>query len=348
MPIHRQGNIFYKVVTRNENPITEVLCNLFQYKNIRDTLLRFFEIPLDKLDKINYEHIDTQKVKEDSGIPDIVIQNPKVTIYIENKVNQHAPLQGTQVNQYLSKLEKDEKVGKYIRMIYLVPKGYVHSEEIDNAICEKQRYAKVYIWEDFIKYVELSDLDKTSLFVSEFISHYRKLFIQEPITISLNNEEMELLLKPKDLIVANSLISKFTKIMEEVIKPITSVFGERVSFEWSDEGDDYWYNQVEKGVYIKFDGKYLLFYGLSFNLYNDYPEYYDYLFNFQIGSDVENGIDPDPVYIERFKKSTPDYIQYEKNGWYIGKFPNFCLAGDDAPKNVADVLIEKIKMITYE
>jgi len=344
---HRQGSIFYKVVPANENPITEVLCNLFKYKNVRDTLLRFFKIPTEFIDSIKYEHIDTQRVTEE-GIPDIVIRNNEVTIYIENKVKRWTTCQTSQTTGYLEKLRAEQKNKGYVKMIYLLPRGYNEEERIRSTISDKQDYTDMFFWEDLLCYLEFSDLDKTNLFVSEFISHYRRLFVQETITISLNIEEMELLLKPKDLKVASSLLSKITKIMESAKKDIMDAFPNRVSFDPQRIDNNYWDNQYEKGIYVFLDGKFIIFYGLSFSICEDSPEHSDYTFNYQVGIDKESEIDPDPEYIERFKKYNPDYFQYARNGWYIAKFPNYCLAGDDAPKEIADVLIKVIKTMISE
>ncbi len=336
------GTIFYKIVPSYENPVTEVLCNLFQYKNIRDVFLRFFNIPTEVIETIKYEHIDTQKVKANTGIPDIVIENSQVLIYLENKVHQNADLQGTQKKHYLDNLEKAKSEKRYIRMIYLVPKSYSHLEEILEAISNKN-YAKTYLWENFIKHMEDNDLHRTNLLVAEFINHYRNLFIQETFTTALNTKEMELLLHPKVFKEANSLISKLTQIMTGVNEILMRKYIDRISLEWSKDGDEYWHDQNEKGVYIRLDGDFLIFYGLWFGFFNENPSLSDYLFCMASGND--EGYEVKPEHLIKFR-SLSDVKNTEDQTWYVAKFPDFTISDEDVIQKIASVLIETMTIMT--
>jgi hypothetical protein len=342
MSNHRGGNIFYRIINTEDN-VTDVLCNLLQYKNIRDILLKYFKIPSEVIDQIKYEDVDTQIVNETKGRPDIVISNENVAVFIENKVKSNTPLQSKQVKEYLLELERMAKVGKRIWMIYLVPKNYKHVNKIVQAINSKD-YTAIYYWEDFIGYIQQNDLHRNIPIVGEFIDRYADLFIKAKLTFIITAEEMELLLKPNDLVHANSLLSKLRKMEEEVLELLRNEFGERLTTQWS---EDYWHNTSEKGVYVEIDGESVIYFGLWFDLYPDssigeskQPPSNDYLFCYSSGNDVDEKIKPAHL---KVWKTFPDAFQYE--GWYICKFPNYTLTGEDAPQKIAAVLKETINAL---
>jgi hypothetical protein len=80
----REENIFYNLTNDDENSTTELLCNLCKNAIYKDIIMS--SLKLNDL-KINYEHIETQKsISGKEKIPDIMIENDDIRIFVENKV----------------------------------------------------------------------------------------------------------------------------------------------------------------------------------------------------------------------------------------------------------------------
>jgi len=340
--MHRDNNIFYKVVKKDENSVTDLFCNLMKYDFIRNVLLGFFNnrkninIPIDE---IIYENINTQKrIEEFNKQPDIIIENTNFYCFFEIKIKD-SDLQSSQVNEYITQLEKYQNIKK-INIIYLIPKGYKYEKNIETEVILHKEYAEIFYWEDFIRYIENTDLSKGSLIVSEFISFLKDVFGKHDLLLTLNLEEMSLFQNPKDLVVAKSLLSKLHKIIDVSAEKVKLYFTENVTFDKvCDTENEYGYN-----FYYVDEKKHLLFFGLWFSLVEDYLNLSDYFLCYGLNISSDNGDEYfEKKYIENFKKLD----NYEKAGdWLIKNFEGkYTLAKDDDNKIIEDIsntLIETI------
>ena len=104
-------------------------------------------------------------------IPDIVIENNIIKIFIENKINVRYKLKISQSRIYPQELLKSKKM---IKLIYLIPKGYKDIETIEKL---KQRYDFILLvyWEELIKKLEEYNKNKCSEILTESIILFNKI-----------------------------------------------------------------------------------------------------------------------------------------------------------------------------
>jgi hypothetical protein len=89
----REKNIFYKLTSENENATTELLCNLCKYDDHKNAIMDV--LTLSDM-QINFDDISTQQsISENKKIPDIVIENNNIIIYIENKIDRNYKLRSS-------------------------------------------------------------------------------------------------------------------------------------------------------------------------------------------------------------------------------------------------------------
>ncbi len=331
--MHRDNNIFYRAVKKDENHTTDLFCNLLKYDFIRDYLLKFFKLPVENLE---YENIDTQKkIEENKKEPDITIKNKDIYCFFEIKVK-NSQLQSSQINEYLSELEKEEKK----LLIYLIPENYNFKNEINKGIKNKD-YAKIYYWEDFIRYIENSDLPQSNILISEFIAFLKSVLGKQDLSLTLNLEEMALFQNPKDLIIAKSLLDKLYKIIDESVKQVDAKLQNKISntIKYDDE------NQY--GVMFKDkENQNLLFFALWFGVYNRNNDCSDYLFCYGIGDETSDEPFIDK-YVKRFKEFGVNECAGSK-GWQIKNFDKYDLAIDkenELIENISKKLIYTIEKL---
>ncbi len=305
--MHRENNIFYKAVKKDENHTTELFCNLLKYDFIRNYLLNFFNLPVEK---IRYEDIDTQK-RIGNIQPDILIKNDDVYCFFEIKIKD-SDLQESQIEDYLKELKK-EKDRKEIKMIYLIPQDYKYKDSIneiiekeENVIKEQKSFVTRRYWEDFIRQIENSDLPKGSLLVQEFIAFLKNVLKKQDLSITLNLEEMALLQNPKDLIVAKNLLEKLYKIIDKVAFNTVEKYNDKhknnkIDFESYDTNNEYSvYFVFEKDKNIDKKDKYILFFGLWFSIIEKHPNCINYLFSYGVNTSKNDEDTFDDKYIKNF------------------------------------------------
>jgi hypothetical protein len=125
----REENLFYRLTNDDENAASELLCNLCKYDNYKRIIFKRFNIDNDKF---CYCDIDTQyRIPQNGKIPDIVIENDLLKIFIENKVAKYTKLKSSQVTDYPEHLKSTKN--KDVMLIFLIPKGYKYLEKIFKA-----------------------------------------------------------------------------------------------------------------------------------------------------------------------------------------------------------------------
>lgn len=355
--MHRENSIFYKAVKKDENHTTELLCNLFKYKYLRDILLDFFKFEKNNIklpiDKIKYEHINTQKrlsLKTKDGQkkiqPDIIIENTECYSFFEIKTDNNRVLEDTQQKDYFDKLK--ETSNKKLFLIYLVPKDYKNEfkKEIRIAIEENKAnglFAKIFYWEDLIKYMESLDLQEGNLIISEFISFLKNIFKKQDLSLTLNLKEMALLFNPSNLIITKNLLNKLYQIIDISSEKVINHFKGKVSIYSKTKKDSV---TNEYAVYfIDREEDYILFFGLWFDMVEKEPKYGNSLLCYGISID---DTDYDfKKYSNNFKKVwAKEEVKY--GGWLLNNFNNYDLANENEEKvikNISEILINTIEKL---
>lgn len=353
--MHRGDTIFFKAVKEDENHTTELFCNLLKYDFVRNVFLSFFNkeqnvnIPIEN---IEYENIDTQtSFGENNKRPDIVIKTNDYKCFFEIKTNKNTDLQDSQLKEYPEELKKSNNKN----LIFITPKNYKHQDSIDKLKKEKSFYSidelekeksfvQSFYWEDFIRYIEKTDLIKTNILVSEFITFLKNVIEKQDLFLTLNLEEMALLQNPKDLIVAKRLLSKLYKIIDEVGKKVKEELDINVQKE-NDENEYAFYFKDK-------DKNYLLYFGLWFSMIENSEKIEgnkDYN-NYFLCYGVYNGDDDDysfGKYADIFsKKYNNEYFNYQD--WLLNSFDKYDFAEQDEDiliDNISKQLIEVIKKL---
>jgi hypothetical protein len=174
--IMREHSIFYRLTSDDENATTELLCNLCKndiYKEI------IFETMGLKDLSIGFDDIQTQQsIPNKKKIPDIIIENSKTKVFIENKIDKNYRLKKSQKQIYPLDLIKSNKE---VKLIYLIPKGYKDIETI-NAVMEKYKFVSIVFWDDLIINLEKSNKNIKSELIEESIIFFNKILRSIPKT----------------------------------------------------------------------------------------------------------------------------------------------------------------------
>jgi len=233
----RENNIFYNVI-RNETSLTEVFCNLMQYKVFRDLFLNIvnqkrikLSLEVFQISSIKYNDFSTEKdlkVKENSsefGRGDLIVKDKEDEYICELKIEKYRKLTVNQPESYLKYLKNDNS-----RLYFIIPKGYMHKDDIYTRWNNETGYSKekiknhIIFWEDIIKEIRKKELDKLNIFINEFcnILDYRWFYYPN---IKFSKYEIELLFqelknKKKDFAMLQNtnlpkVISKLFEVVEK-------------------------------------------------------------------------------------------------------------------------------------
>ena len=240
----REKNIFYNLI-KNETSLTEVFCNLLDYKIFRDLFLEIvnkkrIEQGQKKFDlsSIQYQNFTTEKnfgedkncfeeeEKKKIGRGDLILEDASGLEYIfELKIEKYTNLTDNQPKGYLCYLKKENA-----RLFFILPRGYMHINDIYTRWHKETGYPKeeikkhIIYWEDIIHEIRNIELDKINLFINEFckILDYRWFYYED---IKFSKSEIELInlnnkRKKGYEMLSNSnipsLVSKLFNIIENV------------------------------------------------------------------------------------------------------------------------------------
>ena len=315
----REKNIFYRLTQENENAVTEVLCNLMPISIVRDALLDKLGIDLKCFENIKFENISTQKSILEQKRPDFIIENIETLIFIENKVSIIAPLQESQIKIYPKEIKTANKKYKYL--IFLVPKKYIHLDEI-TTLQNSFDFVKIIFWEDYLKMLYATGLHKVNNIYQEALK-----YIESVIGINANInifelEEIIIMNNIRDLKNANNVFIKFEAISKEVFKRITEEIPEQIfkeSFCREEYGVGLWINILDK------EG--LIYLGYSFTL----EKYDEYGFSLAIHQDIFNSI----------LKNEFECYYYEN--WNYIKIDKYWSCSDNPAGDLSKIVIYIIK-----
>lgn len=296
--MERNRNYLYRVGKGNENSITELLCNLMRHKYIRDIILT--GLGVEQINKIQYKDIKTQ-FKIDTIIPDIIIENNDVLIYIEVKINPVTPLQHSQKTIYLETINESEK--GYKKIVFLIPENYRYEKDIDKL----DNTIRVN-WRELLEFIENNDIGKEESVISEILAYIKEKTVFKPININFSGEEIALF-NNKDLHIAVKLLFKFDKLIEESKDEIINKLENRYALgkientEWG------------KGIWI-YNENNSIFIGLNFN-----NEEYTYSVSLN-----KNNYNLDSI--------TKKNDIYDNDEHYLIKIDKYTLCGEDETKSL--------------
>ncbi|MBQ1870436.1 MAG: PD-(D/E)XK nuclease family protein [Treponema sp.] len=177
-----KGSIFYYLTGENENACTQLLANMMETKYIRDIVLRFLsenKMNEDILGSIENRHITTQTSFSENGRPDIVIQNQKCCVYIENKILCRTGLTPNQPDGYFSELKK--QAGIFRCLFFLLPDGYEHESVLNDRIQKLKDDARANNigivgkkWSDLFDVLSKAQIDSKSSVFKECLNYIRE------------------------------------------------------------------------------------------------------------------------------------------------------------------------------
>jgi hypothetical protein len=329
----REENLFYKLTNNNENATTELLCNLCKFEKYKEII--FKGLNLDDKD-FGYGDMDTQyDIPDKKKRPDIVIENSKMKIFIENKTSKTTPLQSSQLTDYPKHLKSNKNKDKNVKLIFLIPNGYKHEDKI---VKVKEKY-KVYdlvsiiFWDDLLEKMKTENKDIKSEILDESISFFEKVLKSIP-EVKFEQEEIDFMTDIKKLGKESKAIGKTLELFENVIGQLRDNLklkfkkGESLAPTVSEDCIGYYF--YKENCYI----------GYYFVLNND-PKLKDYVLSFAINKDI----------ISRTKlKNVPKSAYYldEDEEWYYFKIDNKMLKEKENVKKLFQYCKEVMKNVVKE
>jgi hypothetical protein len=239
----RYSNIFFKVTPENEDTTSEILCNIFRSKYIRDISLEFLGISSEVCKTIILGNISTRSNIDGVGIPDIKIENNFSLYFIENKIHIDTDLQESQITTYPEYINKKNKASK--GYIFLIPRNYKHEIEIDKIKTSYPFVSKKY-WEDFLDYLYEKEIHNESPVINEVLDYLKNLVSNNSVdTTELNINEVVVMYNPKDIYNVLSFTAKINKLIDNVSEEIVKTLGQDFSV-FKDQKD-----QNGVGKYLK-------------------------------------------------------------------------------------------------
>jgi len=216
----RDKNIFHNVI-RDENTMTEILCNLLQFPSF----MRFFANLIKERLNLNYLHFDyqdicTQKNLGRYGIPDILIETGELALMVEVKTG-NSRLTASQPEGYFKYLQRKEIHNKSKLLIFLIPECYEFEEELNlraNRIRNSANninftFGKIY-WEDLYANLQRSEIAKSNLVLRHFTSRVKRMFGNVVFTI----KEVDMLFDKKLATSLQKIIDLVYTVKEKVEK----------------------------------------------------------------------------------------------------------------------------------
>jgi hypothetical protein len=307
-------NLLDRLIT-NENSMTEALAGLLTYKIFRDVFVAMIaKEPCQSLDE---DHVETQMIITDCGIPDLIIKNDEITILVEVKCSKSRALTDNQPESYLKWLSKQSAKDKFF--ILLAPSGYKHMDEYKSRLKKKSELkgieTKEIDWADILRLIEENGLDELNQNFRDFSSVLRSWFIQEPI--SLNRKELEVIYNSE----TTAAIEKLIKIVDDVISYLDKEYDVPIS------KSRRWWEDGEYGCYLMRNKKDILWFGIWTALWQEH------------GVPISLGADKNwegASHVKQFRVNHPDCKDYE--GYYYLKVEKDILESEESVQKIIDII----------
>ena len=244
--MHR--NIFDGLV-RNENTLTELLCNLSKYLGFRRVLTEGINAALG-LECLVYgpDEITSQERDPSAGQPDIRIDSSDTLILIECKVD-NCGLTSKQIEEYPKLIGSSKK--KHSGLLFLVPEDYQHIDIIQDII-ERHKgqagFISISTWNNLIARLCYYGLAETNDIFKDFLDLLGQWF--EPISIDFTKGELDMLF--------NKEVGKSYSALIDLVDSIYEIVAKTYSCSRSRISDEY-------GLYVKDNkGSQILWFGIYY------------------------------------------------------------------------------------
>jgi len=342
----REKNIFYNIL-RNETSLTEVFCNLMQYKAFRDLFLSFVKeksknLSFENFNNIKYNDFETEKefkfYEEESeedkkiGRGDLILTIDGIEYIFELKIEITTRTTKNQPNGYLEYLKEQDKKNniknkKYKnRLFFILPKGYKHKDRL-----AQTEQSNILYWEDYLYELKKSGLNKLNMIINDFYSIvYEKWFYFSKLNFS--NLELDYIYNMEKLQMNNSAIPT---IMMKLLSIVDELEGT-----YNASKRDESLNSLEYVFWIKdSNSKRVFWFGLDYEIW----EMYKNPFIIGFSDDEEN------IYCKKFKKYYSDRIvtlnQEDSDALFLPLDIDILKFEDtEAIKDAIDKVIKKIGM----
>lgn len=236
---HRENNIFYNVI-RNETSLTEVFCNLMQYKAFRDLFLNFLNTCNEKngntiidIEKIKYSDFETEKnfsfkILEDDiskkiGRGDLILTIDSIDYIVEIKIKNNTKTTKNQPDGYLEYLKEQDKKNNIDndeykkRLFFLIPKGYKHKDNL------KKVENNILYWEDFLNKLKKSELNQLDIFINDFYNVVFETWFYFS-KLDFNNIELNYIYNKEKLKMDNSAIPTIMMKLLNIVDELQDTF----------------------------------------------------------------------------------------------------------------------------
>lgn len=192
----RSKNIFENVIY-GEDSLTELFCNLLQFPVFRVAFCKVLSDRLGFKVSFSYDDINSQFETAFNGRPDIIIENGKCTFFIEVKTSNTTPLTKNQPVGYTKFLQANY-TERNRALIFLIPKGYQHGEEIiaRHKISKASIPLRIIYWEEIL---QIRSKIKVNAFLDHFFDLIQAWYESHIVTFSAQELKM---IKTKDFAVS--------------------------------------------------------------------------------------------------------------------------------------------------
>jgi hypothetical protein len=313
----RPKNIYYRIV-KNEDSFTEAFVNSLSDNRLLEqfkTLLQR-ELRLPTLDFV-FDDLTTQSTGDDGSRPDIAVETPSLSLFIESKISPYTDLTENQPQGYLHRLASHRNT-TVRALVFVVPKQYRHTSKLlelyrstPTDIKSASLFTVLY-WEDVISALEGITNEK---WFSDFVTISREILdyrIQ-----SMDNKDIE------RLTAGGSSFVKLLLTIENT-KKLLEAEGYRIE----EEANPYSYGYH---IRAKEDGRYLLYFGI---LYSQWANEREPLY---FGFDDR---EYDQRVARHVRATNGDLRKDIEDGWEYGCLELSTIADSPDP---AAVLISKLK-----
>jgi len=175
--MEREENIFFNII-KNETSLTEVFCNLLNYKAFRNVFLNIVKNKnLDfNASNISYKNFNTELILDgDNGRSDLHLKANNTEYIFEIKIELYTDLTNNQPEGYLEYLKSRNIEDINQNLFFILPRGYLHLKDIHGRWIKKSKYSKneidkknIIYWDEILNEIKRLELDKLNLFIGEF------------------------------------------------------------------------------------------------------------------------------------------------------------------------------------
>lgn len=282
-----------------EDGVTSILVSLLKIRYVRTAIFNAILDKCEYTEQIAFENIYRNTQIENGDRPDIQIRDKNVCIFIENKIYKHTDLQKSQITSYPKQIYNTNT--KYMRLIFLIPKRYIHESEI-RSIMKQYDFVSVVYWEDLLAAIKFSDICYGNALISESVQYIEDCIFAATVNTEITVKEVIEMINTKGIVNTISVLAKIRNIIAEAEPLILEKLGNDYSAsDWQMEIGD-----IDLGKYLHYKNKEFAFYGVNTSIITEDGTRNKYLFSFAISKEAI----PD----DKLNRNGFEYI--DDNDWY--------------------------------